>query len=213
MKHQQLSLFAAPSTPAASPAMPDGFRYAPDVIDRAEEARSGRRVRRFAIQGIRISRLSRQAPRGLVRASLRFQQRRVAGRRADAGVCAFRCASAPPPSPGLPQTSCRTRWSLNIRRACPLVGIATGRTTMTSLGCRCFHPARSACAESRRVVAACVHAARSALDLSDARAFARRLAALHPGRRVQSATPSPSARCVLLREIGLRHTRKTSILV
>jgi alkylated DNA repair dioxygenase AlkB len=39
MKHQQLSLFAAPSTPVASPAMPDGFRYAPDVIDSAEEAR------------------------------------------------------------------------------------------------------------------------------------------------------------------------------
>jgi alkylated DNA repair dioxygenase AlkB len=39
MKHQQLSLFAAPSTPVASPAMPDGFRYAQDVIDSAEEER------------------------------------------------------------------------------------------------------------------------------------------------------------------------------
>ena len=35
MKHQQLALFA----PLATPAMPPGFRYAPDVIDAAEEAR------------------------------------------------------------------------------------------------------------------------------------------------------------------------------
>jgi alkylated DNA repair dioxygenase AlkB len=39
MKHQQLSLFATPATPVASPAMPEGFRYAADVIDAAEEAR------------------------------------------------------------------------------------------------------------------------------------------------------------------------------
>jgi alkylated DNA repair dioxygenase AlkB len=39
MKHEQLSLFAAPATEPALPAMPDGFRYAPDVIDAAEEAR------------------------------------------------------------------------------------------------------------------------------------------------------------------------------
>ncbi len=35
MKHQQLALFAPPATPA----MPAGFAYAPDVIDAAEEAR------------------------------------------------------------------------------------------------------------------------------------------------------------------------------
>src|SRR6202451_4467889 len=45
MKHQQLSLFAAPSTPLPSPAMPEGFRYTPDVISAAEEARL---VRAFA---------------------------------------------------------------------------------------------------------------------------------------------------------------------
>ncbi len=39
MKHQQLSFFAAPADPIALPAMPEGFRYAPDVIDAAEEAR------------------------------------------------------------------------------------------------------------------------------------------------------------------------------
>ncbi len=35
MKHEQLALFAPPATPA----MPAGFAYAPDVIDAAEEAR------------------------------------------------------------------------------------------------------------------------------------------------------------------------------
>src|SRR5580698_3009165 len=39
MKHQQLSLFAASSNPVSLPPMPDGFRYASDVIDAAEEAR------------------------------------------------------------------------------------------------------------------------------------------------------------------------------
>ena len=39
MKHQQLALFAAQSSQVLPPAMPDGFRYAPDVIDAAEEAR------------------------------------------------------------------------------------------------------------------------------------------------------------------------------
>jgi alkylated DNA repair dioxygenase AlkB len=38
VKHVQLSLFAAQTTPVASPAMPAGFRYTPDVIDAAEEA-------------------------------------------------------------------------------------------------------------------------------------------------------------------------------
>ena len=36
MKHEQLSFFAA-STPVSPPAMPDGFRYAPDVIAPADE--------------------------------------------------------------------------------------------------------------------------------------------------------------------------------
>ena len=35
MKHEQLALFEPP----APPAMPAGFRYAPDLIDAAEEAR------------------------------------------------------------------------------------------------------------------------------------------------------------------------------
>ncbi len=35
MKHEQLALFAPPATPA----MPAGFAYAPDVIDAVEEAR------------------------------------------------------------------------------------------------------------------------------------------------------------------------------
>jgi alkylated DNA repair dioxygenase AlkB len=39
MKHQQLSLFATPATAVASSAMPEGFRYAADVIGAAEEAR------------------------------------------------------------------------------------------------------------------------------------------------------------------------------
>jgi alkylated DNA repair dioxygenase AlkB len=39
MKHEQFSLFAEQATPAPSPSMPAGFRYAPDVIDTAEEAR------------------------------------------------------------------------------------------------------------------------------------------------------------------------------
>jgi alkylated DNA repair dioxygenase AlkB len=39
MKHQQLSLFAASSNPVPPCAMPEGFRYGPDVIDAAEEAR------------------------------------------------------------------------------------------------------------------------------------------------------------------------------
>jgi hypothetical protein len=39
MKHEQLSLFAAPATPVAPPSMPAGFRYAGDLIDAAEEAR------------------------------------------------------------------------------------------------------------------------------------------------------------------------------
>jgi alkylated DNA repair dioxygenase AlkB len=39
MKHEQLALFAAPSNPVSPPAMPAGFRYAPDVIDAAEETR------------------------------------------------------------------------------------------------------------------------------------------------------------------------------
>jgi alkylated DNA repair dioxygenase AlkB len=38
MKHEQLSLFA-PSAPVPPQAMPAGFRYTPDVIDAAEEAR------------------------------------------------------------------------------------------------------------------------------------------------------------------------------
>jgi alkylated DNA repair dioxygenase AlkB len=45
MKHQQLSLFAVSSNPVSLPPMPDGFRYASDVIDAAEEARL---VRAFA---------------------------------------------------------------------------------------------------------------------------------------------------------------------
>src|ERR1700734_2567099 len=39
MKHKQLALFAAQSSQVLPPAMPDGFRYAPDVIDAAEETR------------------------------------------------------------------------------------------------------------------------------------------------------------------------------
>jgi alkylated DNA repair dioxygenase AlkB len=39
MKHEQLSLFAAHAKPVALSSMPAGFRYAPDVIDVAEEAR------------------------------------------------------------------------------------------------------------------------------------------------------------------------------
>ena len=38
MKHEQLSLFAE-AAPVEAPSMPDGFRYAPDLIDIAEEAR------------------------------------------------------------------------------------------------------------------------------------------------------------------------------
>jgi len=38
MKHQQLALFE-PQSDEPPTAMPDGFRYAPDVIDAAEEAR------------------------------------------------------------------------------------------------------------------------------------------------------------------------------
>src|SRR6202451_377765 len=39
MKHEQLSLFTGAPAPAEPRAMPDGFRYAPDVIHVAEEAR------------------------------------------------------------------------------------------------------------------------------------------------------------------------------
>lgn len=39
MKHEQLSLFEPQSKPVAAPFMPGGFRYAPDIIDAAEEAR------------------------------------------------------------------------------------------------------------------------------------------------------------------------------
>jgi alkylated DNA repair dioxygenase AlkB len=39
MKHEQLALFASPLTPVEPPSMPAGFRYAPDAIGAAEEAR------------------------------------------------------------------------------------------------------------------------------------------------------------------------------
>ena len=39
MKHEQLALFAEHATPVSPQAMPDGFRYAPDLIDAAAEAR------------------------------------------------------------------------------------------------------------------------------------------------------------------------------
>jgi alkylated DNA repair dioxygenase AlkB len=39
MKHEQLSLFTGAPARAEPRPMPDGFRYAPDVIDAAEEAR------------------------------------------------------------------------------------------------------------------------------------------------------------------------------
>jgi alkylated DNA repair dioxygenase AlkB len=39
MKHEQLSLFTAQAAPVEQPSMPAGFRYAPDLIDAAEEAR------------------------------------------------------------------------------------------------------------------------------------------------------------------------------
>jgi alkylated DNA repair dioxygenase AlkB len=39
MKHQQLSLFTGAPAPAEPRPMPDGFRYAPDAIDVADEAR------------------------------------------------------------------------------------------------------------------------------------------------------------------------------
>jgi len=38
MKHEQLSLFVPQSTPAPPQSMPAGFRYAPNLIDAAEEA-------------------------------------------------------------------------------------------------------------------------------------------------------------------------------
>jgi alkylated DNA repair dioxygenase AlkB len=45
MKHEQLSLFTGAPAAAEPRPMPDGFRYTPDVIDAAEEARL---VRGFA---------------------------------------------------------------------------------------------------------------------------------------------------------------------
>jgi alkylated DNA repair dioxygenase AlkB len=39
MKHEQLSLFTAQATPVEAPAMPAGFRYAPDAIEADEEVR------------------------------------------------------------------------------------------------------------------------------------------------------------------------------
>jgi alkylated DNA repair dioxygenase AlkB len=39
MKHEQLALFEPQSTPVPPPSMPVGFRYAPELIDAAEETR------------------------------------------------------------------------------------------------------------------------------------------------------------------------------
>lgn len=39
MKHEQFTLFAPQSTPVERPAMPAGFRYAPDFVEAAEETR------------------------------------------------------------------------------------------------------------------------------------------------------------------------------
>src|SRR3984885_1049351 len=39
MKHEQLSLFTGTPAPAEPRPMPDGFRYTPDAIDAADEAR------------------------------------------------------------------------------------------------------------------------------------------------------------------------------
>ena len=67
MKHEQLALFASQALPVEPPAMPAGFRYAPDLIDAGEETPPRRRLRRSAVQGIRVSRLFGQAPRRVVR--------------------------------------------------------------------------------------------------------------------------------------------------
>ena len=39
MKHEQLALFQPQSMPVQPQSMPAGFRYAPDLIDAAEEMR------------------------------------------------------------------------------------------------------------------------------------------------------------------------------
>jgi alkylated DNA repair dioxygenase AlkB len=58
MKHEQLALFASQSTPVEPSSMPAGFRYAPDVIDAAEEARliaafAGLPFKEFEFHGFR----------------------------------------------------------------------------------------------------------------------------------------------------------------
>src|ERR1700691_5644001 len=114
MKHEQLSLFTGAPAPAEPRAMPDGFRYAPDVIHVAEEARlvaalAGLPFKEFEFHGF-------------------LGKRRVVsfGHRYDC-----HCANAPLPLSGSPRTVCSTRWLPNISTAFPLAGIATGRITAT----------------------------------------------------------------------------------
>ena len=110
--------------------MPAGFRYAPDVIDAAEEARPRRSVcglafREFEFHGF-------LGKRRVVSFGSRYDYnggglRRP--RRYRRSCC--RCASAQPHSPGLSRTTWRRPSSPNTGRAQPSAGIATGRSTAT----------------------------------------------------------------------------------
>ena len=179
MKHEQLALFAPPATPA----MPAGFRYAPDVIDAAEEARlvgafADLPFKEFEFHGF-------LGKRRVVSFGLRYDFN-GGGLQQAAPIPPFvvpvreRAAAFAGLAPDRLQhvliTEYRPGAAIGWHRDRPNFGDVVG----VSLVSPCtFRMRRKREAGWERAAAA----ARPPFGLSDARRFARRLGAQHPGGR------------------------------
>ena len=180
MKHEQLALFESQALPVEPPAMPAGFRYAPDVIDADEETRlvaafADLPFKEFEFHGFLGKRrvvsfgsrydfngggLQEAAPIPPFLLPLRERAAAFAGLAPDRLVHALITEYRPGTAIG---------WHRDRPHYDDVIGV--------SLLSPCTFRMRE---ETRRRLGARLAAARPPLDLSDARPVARRLGAQHP---------------------------------